>query len=537
MIRLNIFILILITTVLGLSCADEIPVNYDNPRDPYSSEYIPSAPYSLDVNARSDTGIVISWKIPSYAEEGFKVFRKVGFTGSYKQIAVLPAKTTSYVDLINLADGVTYFYKVASFNENTEASYSPQTYFTFEFPEPQSVTFGLLTRNSAELQLNYDSDLTTSTILEKSVNGEAYIKIAELPKGIYSYTDTEIDTLHYYSYRIKLISKNNESDYSSSSNIVYAPTDLKKVNTLYLGKTIHNITFSNDGSMIAATGRDYAVKVWETSTGKQLWDFSYKGGFQNSNSFQAAFSSDGRLFAANTETSDLNEGGAIVKIWNLDDGTIHSKLTGSGLDNPASLCFSRDNTKLFTADYQGNLASWNVEDSKLIKKVNATTYWGSHINMIYASKDGGKIFTGVQGSFSLGQIVQTWNADNLMIGVTYGGKGALYYSVSHNEKYFAAGGDIFSFTGGNELGRIPDYNSGQTCFSSDDALLLTRSYKDGIRAAAIVNTNIGISKSVYYPDYTSPAIASSGSSNLFAIAGAASGSVELWTIVRVWKQY
>ena len=65
------------------------------------------------------------WTDNSINEDGFKIERKTGNTGTYAEITSTPANATSYLDS-NLVDGATYCYRVFAFNSTGNSPYSPE---------------------------------------------------------------------------------------------------------------------------------------------------------------------------------------------------------------------------------------------------------------------------------------------------------------------------------------------------------------------------------------------------------------------------
>jgi List-Bact-rpt repeat protein len=67
----------------------------------------------------------LTWTDNSSAEDGFKIERKAGTTGTYAQIASVGPNVTSYADS-NLVDGATYCYRVFAYNSSVNSPYSPE---------------------------------------------------------------------------------------------------------------------------------------------------------------------------------------------------------------------------------------------------------------------------------------------------------------------------------------------------------------------------------------------------------------------------
>ena len=73
----------------------------------------PSAPSNLSVTATGGT-VSLSWTDNSSTETGFKVLRKDSLTGSYAEIAVTSANTTTYQDTVT--NSGTYWYWIKATN-------------------------------------------------------------------------------------------------------------------------------------------------------------------------------------------------------------------------------------------------------------------------------------------------------------------------------------------------------------------------------------------------------------------------------------
>jgi List-Bact-rpt repeat protein len=67
----------------------------------------------------------LSWVDNSTNEDGFKIERKTGTTGTYAQITAVGANVTSYTDS-SLVDGTTYCYQVRAYNSAGDSPYAPE---------------------------------------------------------------------------------------------------------------------------------------------------------------------------------------------------------------------------------------------------------------------------------------------------------------------------------------------------------------------------------------------------------------------------
>src|SRR5262245_59382585 len=73
--------------------------------------------------AAAATQLNLVWVDSSTNEDGFKIERKTGTGGTFAQIAVVQARTTSYIDS-SVVSGTTYCYRVRAFNTAGNSGYS-----------------------------------------------------------------------------------------------------------------------------------------------------------------------------------------------------------------------------------------------------------------------------------------------------------------------------------------------------------------------------------------------------------------------------
>ncbi|MCP4901562.1 MAG: WD40 repeat domain-containing protein, partial [bacterium] len=113
------------------------------------------------------------------------------------------------------------------------------------------------------------------------------------------------------------------------------------------GDTLHfQVTVSADGRLLAASGADAAVTVFDTRTR----DARLLTGHDDA-TLGVAFSPDGHLLAAGTY------GGEVI-VWSLADGQLR-KFSGHDMV-PWYLVFSADSSELVSASYDGTIRIWNV---------------------------------------------------------------------------------------------------------------------------------------------------------------------------------
>jgi hypothetical protein len=81
---------------------------------------------SLSLLGQANAGqLQLGWTDNSNNEDGFKIERKTGTTGTFTHIATVGANVTSYTDT-NLIDGATYCYRVGAFNSAGSSDYTTE---------------------------------------------------------------------------------------------------------------------------------------------------------------------------------------------------------------------------------------------------------------------------------------------------------------------------------------------------------------------------------------------------------------------------
>ena len=122
---------------------------------------------------------------------------------------------------------------------------------------------------------------------------------------------------------------------------------------------INSVSISPDSSWIASGSRDGVVRLWQTGTTPKVRELPREAAPVSC----VRFSADGHRLAVTVGDSASPTGGRIV-VWNTNDWT---ERTSMNWNQPTSaVSFGLDGRSLFSGDWQGRVARWNVETGELL---------------------------------------------------------------------------------------------------------------------------------------------------------------------------
>ena len=76
----------------------------------------------------SSSRVTLSWEDQSSNELGFKIERKTGIEGTYREIATVGPNVNSYIDT-GVSPATTYYYRVRAYNSAGYSSYTAEVRF------------------------------------------------------------------------------------------------------------------------------------------------------------------------------------------------------------------------------------------------------------------------------------------------------------------------------------------------------------------------------------------------------------------------
>ncbi len=168
---------------------------------------LPQAPEALNATAVSPTSVRLTWTNDPTNERGVKIFRSVGDSSNFLQIAEVSRFTTSYVDQ-GLSPSTKYFYRLVSFNI---LGNSPTTSNTANARTPIAPSvLRLAGVCSSEVDLSWTNTADTHYNVLRSTDGVHFSTIANVSANVHTYSDTGLAPGVYY-YEVQGFDQNGET--------------------------------------------------------------------------------------------------------------------------------------------------------------------------------------------------------------------------------------------------------------------------------------------------------------------------------------
>ncbi len=224
--------------------------------------------------------------------DGINFYTYTHLTSNYNQITDL-----------QIQEGVNYFYRVLADHWTGKSDYSriigP---FTFNYSKRPNAPYGLTFKKQSDgVEINWvdDSNNEQNFVLEKSINGNTFSKIAEPARNNSTYKDEDLSAGRTYQYRVKAVNPIGESAYSKVGSITI------------------------DGAATAAT---YGVTVFPNPLAETL-NLKVDGIESLSKHSLKIFDQNNRLVVDKEITFDL-DGTSKLPISSLPTGMYNMTLTG-----------------------------------------------------------------------------------------------------------------------------------------------------------------------------------------------------------------
>ena len=152
---------------------------------------------------------------------------------------------------------------------------------------------------------------------------------------------------------------------------------------------IQSLAFSSDGKILASTGNDRTIRVWDTETGKQLVVLSDRRNFPGT----LAFSPDSTTIASDGRTGT-------IQIWDVATGDPLATLTGH-TDTVEALAFSPDGKTLASTSEDLSIRLWDIDSEE---HLSTLTGHKKPVKVLAFSPDGKTL-----ASAGMGGTVRLWD--------------------------------------------------------------------------------------------------------------------------------
>lgn len=200
---------------------------------------IPKVPSALAATAASASQINLTWTDNANDETGFELERSADAL-SFTKIADLGPNVTTYQNT-GLASATRYWYRVLAKNTAGKSGYSNIANATTQevVPNaPSALTATAVSAAQIDLKWTDNANNETGYQVERSQNGTAFTKIADLAANITTYQNTGLTAATDYQYRVRAVNAVGASAYSNTGSaktqnvpVPGAPTNLTAVPT------------------------------------------------------------------------------------------------------------------------------------------------------------------------------------------------------------------------------------------------------------------------------------------------------------------
>ena len=198
----------------GLSSSISIPVTVTGS--------VPGAPTGLVASTSGSTQVDLAWVDNATNETGFRIERSTDGI-NFSEIATTEQNTTLYSDVTVVA-GITYSYRVGTYNSFGSSSYSTVAWVTTPQASPAAPTnLSVKTRSSTQIDLKWTdrSSNETGFRIERSLNGSAWTLLSTVGANVTAYSSTGLSPSTTYYFRVQSF---NSGGASASSNTASTKT-------------------------------------------------------------------------------------------------------------------------------------------------------------------------------------------------------------------------------------------------------------------------------------------------------------------------
>ncbi len=172
-------------------------------------------PTNVTLTAQADTAVVVRWDYTGAFQTGFDVERQVG-TESWTSVSTTNALARELIDRVALIAGQTYKYQVRVLSSSNQSAYATSAPLSITFTDPTNVTLTAQADTAVVVAWAYSGAFQTRFEVERQVGAGSWTAVASANASSRGYRDDlALSDGQIYTYRIRAVSRNNQSQFVS----------------------------------------------------------------------------------------------------------------------------------------------------------------------------------------------------------------------------------------------------------------------------------------------------------------------------------
>ncbi|MBC7348495.1 MAG: SBBP repeat-containing protein [Candidatus Aminicenantes bacterium] len=195
----------------------------------------PASPANLRQTAVTVNSVSLAWDDRSNNEDGFKIERKTGASGTWSQIATVGANVTSFQNT-GLSEGSSYYYRVRAYNSAGDSAYSNELAVLTLPAGPTNLAAAAVHERRVNLSWTDNSGGETGFRVERKTGSGSWSALTNLAADVTSYPDISVVESTTYTYRVFAYNGSGDSVPSNEATVTtpaltvpLAPSDLQAV--------------------------------------------------------------------------------------------------------------------------------------------------------------------------------------------------------------------------------------------------------------------------------------------------------------------
>lgn len=194
------------------------------------SEYATGAPFSIEfvapslnsLVARGDTAVQLSWTYTNGFQAGFRIECQTGL-GEFDSVSVVAANTRQFVRSTPLLSEQTYIYRVCAISRYNQSGFATSGPLNVVLTKPSAVTVAVGPDSSLRVGWDYSASFQTGFEVERQIGLGGYEAIGIVGAAARQYFDRTWQNGQSNRYRVRALSRYNESAFASDSNSTIIP--------------------------------------------------------------------------------------------------------------------------------------------------------------------------------------------------------------------------------------------------------------------------------------------------------------------------